>query len=125
MFRKSGRTFAFLALAIFTWVSFGSTESVADKEPEASITTQEFVENYDGYANKVVDVDGTITSIGFTDTGIVVVLDGNVSCYFKGKEANAFLKTDMAVGDYTSIKGRGNEHNSISLNCEINYCTIR
>lgn len=125
MFKKSGRTFVVLAVALFAWISVGSTESVADKEPEFSISTDEFVENYDGFANKVVDVSGAITSIGFTDTGVVVVLDNNVSCYFKGKEANAFLGTDMAVGDYTSIKGQGNEHNSMAMNYEINYCTIK
>ncbi len=125
MFKKSGRTFALLAIALFAWVSIGSTESVADKEPEFTISTQEFVDNYDGYSNKVVDVSGYITSIGFTDTGVAVVLDGNVSCYFRGKEANAFLKTDLVVGDFTSIKGQGNKHNSISMNYEINYCTIK
>lgn len=114
-----------MAVALFIWSSFGATESVADKEPELNLSTEQYIDNVDGLRNKVVLVDGTITSMGYTENGIMFVLDNEVSCYFKGKEADNVIKEGVSVGDYTTVKGQGNGHNDLSRNYEINYCTIK
>lgn len=125
MLKKSSRTLLVLAVALFIWSSFGATESVADKEPEFNLSTEQYIDNVDGLRNKVVLVDGTVTSMGYTENGIMFVLDNEVSCYFKGKEADNVIKEGVSVGDYTTVKGQGNGHNDLSRNYEINYCTIK
>lgn len=101
-------------LSIFFMVANGET-SLADVEPDVVLSTETYTENVAKYKDKVVAIDGTITSVGFVDDKLWVVLDGSVSCFFSGKDAER-VYNDAVVGDIISIKGKG-----CGFNPEVSY----
>ena len=54
---------------------FGADESVADKEPDFVISTEDLSENREDYKDEVVRTTGTITSMNYIDNGVSIVLD--------------------------------------------------
>lgn len=122
MITKSMKLFMVFAFATLVWAGFGANESVADKEPDFSMSASEYSADSDSYDGDIIVVDGYVTSMHSTDNGVSIVLDDTVNCYFRGDEADeAFLKN---VGDYVCVKGKSNGFTGLTTLSELNYCTL-
>lgn len=122
MLSKRMKGFLVVAFGVLVWVGFGADESVAGLEPAYTLSPEEYSENRELYDGEVIMTDGRITSMAYTDTGMSVVIDGEVNCYFRGEEADDACK--LHVGDYTSLKGRGNGNSGYTTLAELNYCAL-
>lgn len=100
----------------------GNTSS-ADTEPEVTLSTLVYSENVKKYEGDVIALDGKITSVGFVDNKVWVVVDDTVSCYFKGKEADKAYK-NAVVGNRILLKGRGCGFNTVGGLNELSDCCL-
>lgn len=122
MLSKRMKVFMVLAFGVVVWAGFGADESVADKEPDFVISTEDLSENREDYKDEVVMTTGTITSMNYIDNGVSIVLDGDVNCFFKGDEADG--ASQLSIGELITVKGKGNGFNDFSTLAELNYCTL-
>ena len=102
-------------------MSFFGEESVADKEPERVVSVMEYLDSREELADSVVELDGGISYITYTDTGVAVILDKRVNCYFRGDEANK--TTSLKIGDSIRVKGISTM-NSDGMP-ELNSCSMK
>lgn len=109
-------------LSILFMVANGET-SLADVEPDVVLSTETYSENVAKYKDKVVAIDGTVTSIGFVDDKLWVILDDSVSCFFGGKDAER-VYDEVVVGDIINVKGKGCGFNSEVSHEELSNCCL-
>jgi len=104
--------------------AFNGKTSLADKEPEYTMTSEEFSKTAKEYKDKLVQVSGVITAMGYTDTKLWVELDGCTRAYFGGRDADEICKSNKCVGDSIILKGIGCGVNNYVFSKEISHSTL-
>lgn len=120
--KRKGKDFILgVIVATLAIMSFNGEESVADKEPDRVVDVHEYMDTREDLNDSVVQLSGGISYIKYTDTGVAVILDKRVSCYFKGSEANK--TTSLKIGDTVCVKGISTMN--YDGMAELNNCSIR
>ena len=93
------KTFLFIGILVLFAVSYGGYlynkphKNIAETAPELTITAQELIQDFNEdqtqisteLINKVIKVEGIITTIEKTNESIIVILDEGIKCELNNK----------------------------------------